>query len=476
MAGTCLDITVYGVPRLAFGNLSPSQPLSTYFTHLSRAAQKDGFEFKNHKDAFVGQVIGDGVDLRFNGSAATNVTLCLDTGGFYLDSVLRTLNTEDYPVFDFAISSDNYRSVRPLNASVYVRADGAFCGVVDLEAAIYVPIVRAANYQTKNHPTLNVGEQVIFIIAASVYVLVILYASYHMFYIIKYPGMASPWLTPPFWLCALLAISSLIRAIYFYLLGAQVIRSSNIGNMILVEVPTFIWFTATTLVVFLWISVTSTKKQKHVAVIFRRLFLISNGIVWGLLILFIILFVVLKDKKKSRDSVCQGRLGFTIDRTARRVLFIVYQVFLATLALVISISFLFYGTRVYIARSQLKKSAPHKKGGSSRADERNLLFVVVCCSLSFAAHAILLLVLALVDPGIAYLVVILVIVEVGPSMFVLWANPSPKERRITATSLSRGSRSTTSKTSSVTHSTSSHAGPSSGEGSGSGTGSGVGTM
>jgi len=285
-------------------------------------------------------------------------------------------------------------------------------------------------------------------------VVVIAYALYHMFYIVKYPGMASPWLTPPFWLCVLLAVSALIRALYFYLLGGQVIRSSNIGNLILVEVPTFIWFTATTLVVFLWISVTSTKRQKHVAVIFRRLFLISNGIVWGLLILFIILFVVLKDKKKSRDSFCQGRLGFKIDHTPRHVLFICYQVFLAALALLISVSFLFYGTRVYLARSELKKTANAKKGGTSRKEEFNLLIVVIVCSLSFAAHAILLLVLALVDPGIAYLVVILVLVEVGPSLFVLWANPSPKERRVTATSLSRGSRSTTSKTSSATHSTS----------------------
>lgn len=471
----CLNLTIFAVPRSIFGNLAPGQPLSTYFTHLSRAARKDSFEFKNSKGAYVGQVIGDGIRVdESKGRGASGVLLCLDQGGFYSSSVLDTLNVKDYPVFDFAAASADFDEVFPLNVTVTVNADGSYCGRVNFSTGIYVPIVRAANFKTKNRQRLNGGEQAIFHIAAVCYVLVIAYATYHVYYILKYPGMAAPWLTPPFWLCVLLAISSLIRAIYFFLLGGQVIRSSNIGNLILVEVPTFIWFTATTLLVFLWISVTSTKKQKYVAVLFRRLFLIANGIIWGLLILFIILFVVLKDKKRSRNEFCQGRLGFTIDRTPRRVLFICYQVFLASLALLISGSFLFYGTRVYFARSQLRNTNPAKKGGSSRRDERNLLIVVIVCSLSFAAHAVLLLVLALVDPGIAYLVVILVLVEVGPSMFVLWANPSPKDRRVTATSLSRGSRSTTSKTSSATHSTHSssfHEPSRSGDGSGSGTGS-----
>lgn len=54
---------------------------------------------------------------------------------------------------------------------------------------------------------------------------------------------------------------------------------------------------------------------------------------------------------------------------------------------------------------------------------------MIVCSFSFAAHAVLLLVLALVDPGIPYLVLILVAVEVLPTFFVLWGNPSPRERR-----------------------------------------------
>lgn len=168
-----------------------------------------------------------------------------------------------------------------------------------------------------------------------------------------------------------------VRLIYLILLGAEKIRSSNVGNMVLVEAPTFVWFSATTLVVFLWVSVTSTKRQKHVAVMFRRLIFISNGLMWGLFILFIVLFVVLKDKKHT-DNQCQGRLGERIDRQPRRVLFIVYQVFLALVALLISLGFLFYGTRVYLLRSTLIANQPkRKKGTSSRKDERHVRVEIV---------------------------------------------------------------------------------------------------
>lgn len=159
---------------------------------------------------------------------------------------------------------------------------------------------------------------------------------------------------------------------YLILLGAEQIRSSNVGNMALVEAPTFIWFSATTFVVSLWVSVTSTKKQKHVGVLFRRLLLSSNAGMWGLFILFIVLFVVLKDGR-HRDRVCQGRLGERVDRSPRKILFIVYQVFLATIALLISFGFLFYGIRVYRRRTALIASQEKKrKGANSREDERNV--------------------------------------------------------------------------------------------------------
>lgn len=164
--------------------------------------------------------------------------------------------------------------------------------------------------------------------------------------------------------------------IYLILLGAEHIRSANVGNMVLVEAPTFVWFTATTLVVFLWVSVTSTKRQKRVAIIFRRLILISNGIMWGLFILFIILFVVLKDKKE-RDDICQGRLGETVDRTPRRILFIVYQVFLAIIALLIGLGFLIYGIRVHRLRAELMSTLPAQKRKESEKEELHVrqLFV-----------------------------------------------------------------------------------------------------
>lgn len=168
------------------------------------------------------------------------------------------------------------------------------------------------------------------------------------------------------------------------------INNSNVLNLILVELPTFIWFTASTLVVLLWVSVTSTRKQKAIGKIFRQLFVVVNGLMWALFILFIILFIVLPDTT-DQDPYCIGRLAPTVNHTPRRVLFIVYQVFLATVALLLSFSFLFFGLRVYFRQTAI--SATSKKGRNSRKDEIKLLVLCLVCAFSFAAHAVFLLVL-----------------------------------------------------------------------------------
>lgn len=54
---------------------------------------------------------------------------------------------------------------------------------------------------------------------------------------------------PPYTLCCHLHSRPPVRGVYFALLGAEVLSDQTSVDVLLVELPTFIWFTASTLMV-----------------------------------------------------------------------------------------------------------------------------------------------------------------------------------------------------------------------------------
>lgn len=77
-------------------------------------------------------------------------------------------------------------------------------------------------------------------------------------------------------------------------------------------------------------------------------------------------------------------------------------------------------------------------GKSSKADKLKIVTIVV--SVSVAAHSIFLLLLAIFQPGIPYLALILAGLELVPAAILMWALPSPTGDSLSTTSSGSGSR------------------------------------
>lgn len=134
----------------------------------------------------------------------------------------------------------------------------------------------------------------------------------------------------PFYLLLFLGGALLIRAVYFSLLARGDIEGAVVsaGSVLLIELPTFLWFTSLTLVILFWAM---TSNSLHAKQLLRRvwlLFLATNAAMYIVLLSVLVAFAVTRDRV---TLACQGRQPARIDQSRKRAMLLTYQVLLAVM-------------------------------------------------------------------------------------------------------------------------------------------------
>jgi len=106
----------------------------------------------------------------------------------------------------------------------------------------------------------------------------------------------------PFYFLMLMAAALAIRAVYFALLASERLVSSNTSDVALIEMPTFLWFTAVTLLISFWFVVSDDRMAKRSLKWVAIIFAVVNACMYALLIAFIVVF----ELRKESAPVCQG--------------------------------------------------------------------------------------------------------------------------------------------------------------------------
>lgn len=425
--GGCVNYTFSSLSRSTFASLGGTQTLSTYFTRRVDVAIPAGStDFVNAYQARVGNVIGNGVTIDA-AQAASGVQLC---------AVLTSLPDADaaYDTFDWAYSPTTSDRPVPLGTGAAL-ASGTLelcANITALRPGLYVPVVRRSDWSTHKVTRLSRGEKAVLALVAALYFIVTaFYPAVYALSVLQAHKLHALAL-PPFWLVLLMAAMGIIRGVYFALAASSALAQSTYVDVLLVELPTFIWFTATTLLVIFWIAfLLGTTQQglrwRRIARTFWTLFAVFNVLMYAIFITFVVVFSTLDDKIKSQ---CFGRLPTTRDTSRKHVAFLVYQAFVALVAVAIALAYLVGG--LWLMRASVTA------GKSSKADKLKIVTIVV--SVSVAAHSIFLLLLAIFQPGIPYLALILAGLELVPAAILMWALPSPSGDALSTTSSGSGSR------------------------------------
>ena len=209
-----------------------------------------------------------------------------------------------------------------------------------------------------------------------------------------------------FYLLVLIGAATLIRAFYFASLATNNLPEySTAQDIALIEIPTFLWFSAVTLIISFWAVLSN--KRLYAADVLRRVAIIfgaTNLVMYAVFITTIVAFAALQGSSQR----CQGRLAPTTQRHQQRVLQALYQAFLAAVALAIGGVFTFVSLRLLPRLNEAGRA-------SGTEQIRTATYAGLFVAASFIAHAVYLLGLAVASPGIPQLALLVLLTEAMPA-------------------------------------------------------------
>lgn len=427
----CATLSLFDVPATLFAAARPPVRLSSYWTPKAKGPPAGSYSFVSERGAIVGQVVGGAIRTLIHPcDSLANVLMCFPAPSY-------TLERADFTERDVATATtSDLAHLKPLELAVEVSdVYMTWCVTVPKieNDTVYVPVMRTSGWASAKARDLSQGAVISLIVTATGYaqcahacfyvphpaascaVVTLLSVVAVVSLIIRRPR--SFFMAMPFYLLILIGAATLIRAFYFASLATNNLpEQSTAQDVALIEIPTFLWFTAVTLIISFWAVLSS--KRLYAFDVLRRvavIFCVTNLIMYAIFIATIVAFAALQGSKQR----CQGRLPPTTQRHQQRVLQTLYQAFLAAVALIIGTVFAFVSLRMLPRLNEAASAA-----GTQQI--RSATYVGLLVAASFVAHAIYLLVLAVASPGVPQLALLVLLTEATPAavlvaqMLVQW--------------------------------------------------------
>lgn len=389
-ASNCVRVFPSLVSALQYENVQASK-LSSFLIDFS---EKTRWSFRNSGGALVGQILGDGLSLRYETTLFTNtqkvfknVTFCM---GGRADIELQDSR---YQIFDIAeIVNGTFRVLlTSVNATSSAESDKVYCGVVgELKPeAQYFPIARVSDVIGARRNIFNVGEVVQASFLTALYGFGAIFAGALTFRLctIRFHLVHNA-----VWM---FGIISFLRMIYFALMASSSPAESGGADYILIELPSFLYFSALSFFVVSWVVLARTVVRKNLRRQGTMRFLMKvviavNAVVY---LLWIILIIIYETTKQTVVSPCGSRLGTQVDNTTRRAISLTYRVFVGIISLVIGLGFIVYGS--IIVRGLISSAQASRGGTKSALKPRSMLVfqLTFICSVGLIVQTIFLIIL-----------------------------------------------------------------------------------
>lgn len=223
----------------------------------------------------------------------------------------------------------------------------------------------------------------------------------------------SSWVAPP------LLVGSILRATYAIVLLTEPEEHGVAVDVVLIELPTFLWLAATSIVVLLWCVIVLLPRRRA----FWYFFFAVNGFTLVAFVAFVVAFVVTPEPVRER---CAKRLADTRDESRRRAVIVAYQGFVAGMALLLALVGSFAGLHLYVQLRQWSALVVHSRAVQEKQSQFRLLILAVTVALALLLHSAFLLVLGLLSPGIVELMAVLFVLEAAPAALLMGALQQPR--------------------------------------------------
>ncbi|EFA74821.1 hypothetical protein PPL_11854 [Heterostelium album PN500] len=370
------------------------------------------FSVFNEKSAVIGVVISDGVTLNFFSEGVQSFELCLPTTKH---------SSSKYPLIDFArLVDDQDGIVEPFECDIQINGTNFCCNIANppIGSSSYLLISRMDDWRSEK-PKLftKYGEGLVYTLAVF-YLIICAFCLIELFYF----GYIRLFADEPFRivhvLFLFLFLFTVTRSLYFFILpSGRLTSGTNVGEYILVVLPTFLYFTSFTIVLVIWYILANIKASlaNNLTTLINRMVIVINIILY---LLFVIIVLVFNFNHPSRPDTCGGRLAGKYENTkVQSGVSILYAVVQCVLSLAIAVGFIYYGKKVYTALSEVQSKSPN----SGKQKQKTFLMATIC-SIGFLIHCIFIIILVSANPSnIIFSFILLLATEIVPVVTLIIA-------------------------------------------------------
>eukprot|EP01133_Synstelium_polycarpum_P016970 gene16970-20188_t len=405
---TCVNVIISQVSRQLFKATS-APTLSSNFVSYARP---DAYAITNTKGAIIGSILFDGVRVKAEG--VSFYALCLLASS--------SSSSSKYSVLDIAYEDPVTSKLIPLDSSPYIEQSGQdtlICTKITVinSTATFFPIARLADWEAKNKEPFDRTATAILYTLAVIFLGTSLWGISQLFIVVVKRSRGLHELKLVHLLILTITIFVTIRTIYFFILPSGKLSQSPIADYIMVVLPTFIYFTAFTIIIVLWYMVIKAKSHRN---FLSRLAMMIGAINVVFYLLFIVIVLVFHFTERIPTNDCGGRIQLPVSNTTpQRVVSIVYAVVQAVISLIIGAAFVYLGGSLYFMM-KFKKIANSNETNDNH--QRRVFIVTHACSIGFILHCAFVLVLVGAEPSnITFSFIGLIITEIIPSVSILYS-------------------------------------------------------
>ncbi|KAK5582123.1 hypothetical protein RB653_003706 [Dictyostelium firmibasis] len=388
----------------------------------------------NDKDAIVGILIGDGIYIKSQFSTINKFTIC---------SIIpeNKRSTSKFPVYDFASlkSTSNDDGGPNDDGELYILDvetfnktgnDGSFMicsnfSGFDPKSSVqtFFPIIRVdGEWNDVSKQVFDKTTRGLLFTLATLYLLVGLWAMFQLGVVIfnqirlsKFNFQLVNGLT------FIVTIFILMRSLYFYILPNGHLAGNPTGDYILVILPTFIYFTAFTVIIVLWYVIVFLvlKKNRSAESLSKtvcKLILYINIIIY---LLFIACCLVFTNTQSNPTNDCGSRIIIPAKSSIpQKAISITYAVIQALISIILGAAFVYLGRSLFFVMRNTRKALGESSINSSHHNRIFLLTLI--CSIGFILHCVFILVLVSGHSSIAFSFIGLIITEIVPALTILY--------------------------------------------------------
>jgi hypothetical protein len=325
-----------------------------------------------------------------------------------------------YPILDIGQVNVETNGVTPMGIEMRVSGD-EYCGTIEFIDStndfVYFPIIRVENWTTaRPSVAFTDGEIALLIISIVCYAFCLVFALVKSAIILHYRLYKQL----NFVVLLLLAALCLVRLLFYLLSAGGVFSTQNArGVYIIVELPSFLYFSALSFFVVLWIFTMRLIRQPSISrrVMNKRIVRVVAIINGSLYAIFIVLIILYETLSEEDVAICGGRF-ISRDFNTRQTIAMIYRLIVSILSLALGAGYLINGFRVY--KNMVQSDKRSGKVSDKEGTKRRIFWTATICSVGLLLQCAFLL--TLLFTGFRNNVVamaILIAVEVVPVLTVV---------------------------------------------------------